>query len=206
MSKEKFTSPKGNLKWCMITGKGKETKKGSDKFKYQVVVSVDAKDPEAIKLMKSIDTFWAENKPKGAKPRPKTKAYKMEEHEETGEETGRVYFGFSTPTQYGTSGDAKKIKVFTAKTPVREVDLGSKQVGEESIGRAMGVLAIYEYEGSFGTTLYLDAISLSKFVQYEGGGVDAEDVVTDDEAEDIDLGETVVGTDSVQEEADAPRV
>ena len=205
MSKEKFTSPKGNLKWCIITGKGKETEKNSGKFKYQVVVKAHKDEPEVKEAMKHIDDFWAENKPKGSKPRPKTKAYKMEEDEDTGEETGYVYFGLSTPTTFGNSGDAKKIKVFTAKVPVREVDLGSKQIGEESTGRAMGVLAIYEFNGSFGSTLYLDAISLSTFVQYEGGGATAEDVVTDDDAEDIDLGESVVDTDSVSDE-DEPRV
>jgi len=198
MEKMKFTSPKGSPLWTIVTGKGKETEKGSNKFKYQTVIKVHQDD--AVAEMKIIDDFWAENKPKGAKARPKTKAYKMEEDKETGEETGYVLFGFSTPTTYGTSGDAKKIKVFTAKAPIREVALGDKQIGEGSIARAMGVLATYEYNGSYGTTLYLDAISLSKFAAYEGGGATAEDVVEDEEAEDIDLGETVVGTESVETE------
>ena len=199
---EKATTPKGNLKWAFVTGEGR-------KDKFSVVVKVHKDEPEAIEAMKHIDEFWTANKPKGAKPRPKTKAYKMEEDEDTGAETGYVYFSASTPTTYGKSGDKKTVKIFTAKAPVREVSLNGKQIGEESIGRAMGVLAIYEYEGSFGTTMYLDAISLSKFVEYVGG-VDASDVVTDDDADDIDLGETVVGTEAVQEEEtsseDTPRV
>ena len=200
--KEQFTSPKGNLKWAFVTGQGKETEKNSNKYKYQVVVSVDEAD--AKEAIAHIDNFWKENRPKGSKANPKTSAYKYEEDEETGERTGKVYFGMSTVTKF-PSGDAKIIKIFTAKKPVREVQLGDKKIGDESIGRGMGTLAIYEYNGSFGTTLYLDAISLSSFKPYVGG-VDADSVVEDDDAEDIDLGETVVGTDAVEEEAEKPRV
>jgi len=204
-AKENFTSPKGNLKWAFITKQGKETEQGSGKYKYSIVVKVPKE--EAEEAMKFIDTFWADNKPKNAKARPKTKAYKMEEDAETGEETGYVLFGFSTATTF-PSGDKKVVKIFTAKAPIREVTLGDKQIGEESLGRAIGTLAIYEFNNQFGTTCYLDAVSLSKFVAYAGGGVDASTVEADDDAEDIGLGEAVVGTDEVAEEApkDAPRV
>jgi len=202
MAKIKFTTPKGNLKWAFVTGKGKETEKNSNKYKYSVVVKAHQDLPEVKEAIKQIDEFWTENKPKAAKPRPKTTAYKYEEDEETGEKTGYVYFGMSTNTTF-PSGDTKLVKLFTAKTPVREVQLGDKKIGEESIGRGIGSLAIYEYNGSFGTTLYLDALSLSKFVEYVGG-TDASDVTTDDDAEDIDLGETVVDTSAVQEEASEP--
>jgi len=206
-AKEAYTSPKGNLKWAFVDGMGKETEKNSGKYKYSVVVKLLATDPSCVEAMAHIDQFWIDNKPKNAKVKPKTKAYKMEEDEHTGEETGYVYFSFSTATTF-PSGDKKVIKLFTAKTPVREVSLNGKKIGEESLGRAMGTLAIYEFNGSFGTTCFLDAISLSKFVEYVGG-VDAADVEADDDAEDIGLGETVVGTDSVAEEeqpTEAPRV
>jgi len=202
-----FITPKGNLKWAFVTGKGKESENNGVKtYKYSVVVKAHKDLPEVIEAMAVIDKFWEENKPKGAKPRPKTKAYKFEEDEESGEETGYVYFSISTNTSF-PSGDPKVVKIFTARPPVREVSLGEKKIGEDSIGRGMGSLAIYEYNGGFGTTLFLDAISLSKFVEYVGG-VDASDVVEDEDAEDIDLGTTVVDTTAVQEEgdADAPRV
>ena len=64
----------------------------------------------------------------------------------------------------------------------------------------MGSLAIFEYEGTYGTTLYLDAISLSKFVEYVGG-VDASSVEEDEDAEDIDLGMEAVEANDVQEES-----
>ena len=201
--KEAYTTPKGNLRWAFVDGKGKENKKKPGEFKYQVVVSVPL--AEAQEAIDYIDNFWKENRPKGSKANPKTKAYKYEEDADTGELTGMVFFGLSTKTTF-PSGDKKVVKLFTAKAPVREVQLGGKSIGEESIGRGMGSLAIYEYDG-FGTTLFLDAISLSKFVEYVGG-VDASDVVTDDDAEDIGLGETVVGTDAVADDTptEAPRV
>ena len=205
-AKEAITTPKGNLKWTFIDGLGKETEKNSGKYKYQTVVKVLATDPTCIEAMVHIDQFWVDNKPKNAKAKPKTRAYKMEEDETTGEETGYVLFGMSTVTTF-PSGDKKVVKLFTAKAPVREVSLGGKKIGAESLGRGIGTLAIYEYNGSFGTTMYLDAISLSKFVEYTGG-VDVESIDADDDAEDIGLGEAVVGTDEVAEEApkDAPRV
>ena len=203
-AKESFTSPKGNLKWTFVDGLGKETEKNSGEYKFQTVVKVAEAD--ALESIALIDKFWTDNKPKSAKPRPKTTAYKYEEDEETGERTGFVYFGMSTVTSF-PSGDAKVVKLFTAKAPVREVSLGGKKIGDESIGRGMGTLAIYEYNGSFGTTLFLDAISLSKFVEYVGG-VDANDVITDDDAEDIGLDMTTVDTSAVAEETptETPRV
>ena len=202
-AKEAWTSPKGNLKWTFIDGKGKETKKNSGNYKYQTVVKLLATDPLCIEAMAHIDAFWAENRPKHSKLKPKTKAYKMEEDDNTGEETGFVLFGFSTVTSF-PSGDAKIVKLFTAKEPIREVSLKGKKIGEGSLGRAIGTLAIYEYEGSFGTTCYLDAISLSKFEEYVSG-INVSSVEADDDAEEIDLGETVVGTDAVAEE-ETPRV
>lgn len=190
-AKEAFTSPKGNLKWAFVTGEGR-------KGKYSVVVCVPEED--AKEAIAEIDEFWKEHKPKAAKPRPKSTGYKYEEDEETGEKTGNVYFSFSTGTTF-PSGDPKVVKIFTAKKPVREVSLGTKKIGDESIGRALGSLAIFEYEGSYGTTLYLDAISLSKFVEYVGG-VDVNDIEEDEDAEDIDLGTETVDTSAVAEEAD----
>jgi len=203
LAKFKFTTPKGNLKWAFVDGKGKETEQGSGKFKYSVVVKVPlAEAQEAIKV---IDEFWTENKPKQAKPKAKSMAYKYEV-DETAEEnrTGYVLFGMSTSTTF-PSGDSKVVKIFTAKPPVREVKLNGKKIGAESLGRGIGTLAIYEYNGTFGTTLFLDAISLSTFKEYVGG-TDVGDVTTDDDADDIDLGETQVDTSAVQDETEKPRV
>ena len=181
--KVKFTTPKGNLKWAFVTGKGKEDDKGG--YKYSVVAKALKTDPEVIEAMKTIDAFWEENKPKQAKALAKTKAYKMEVDDDSGKETGYVLFGASTITVF-PSGDKKLVKIFTAKAPVRELNLGDKKIGEKSLGRVIGNLSIYEYNGSYGTTIYLDAISLSTFVEYYGS-IDTEAVTVDEDAEDINL-------------------
>ena len=182
LAKEKYTTPKGALKWAFVSGKGKEQDNGD--FKYSVVVKV--LEADAKEAMKHIDDFWLENKPKSAKANPKSKAYKFEENDDTGERTGYVLFGMSTKTTF-PSGDAKVVKIFRAKPPVIELDLQGKKIGEQSTGRGIGSLSIYEYKGSYGTTLFLDAISLSTFTEYVGGA-SADDVTADDDAEDIDFG------------------
>ena len=205
LPKIKFTTPKGNLKWAFITGKGKEGDNGS--HKYSTVVKAHKDDIGVAEAITAINEFWKDNKPNQAKPRPKSKAYKMEINEDTEEETGYVLFSLSTNTTF-PSGDKKAVKVFTAKAPVREVSLGNKMIGGESLGRGIGSLAIYEYKGSYGTTLFLDALSLSKFVEYSGG-TSAEDVTVDDEAEDIDMDDgipTEAHEAADEEPKDKPRV
>lgn len=195
-AKESFTSPKGNLLWCFITGEGR-------KDKYSTVVKVLEED--AKEAMAAIDLFWKENKPKQAKPRPKSTGYKYEENEETGEHTGYVLFSFSTGIAF-PSGDKKIVKVFRAKPPVVELDLQGKMIGDKSVGRAIGSLSIFEYEGTYGTTLYLDALSLSSFTEYVGG-VDESSVTADEDGDDMDF-EAKADVSSVSDEAptEAPRV
>ncbi len=193
---EKFTSPKGRFGTAFID---RPNKKG--KLKDIIVVP----KAEAAEATARIDKFWKDNRPTAAKPRPIHKGYMLATDEDTGEETGDILFIFSTNPTF-PSGDKKIVKVFTAKAPVREVSLNGKLIGRDSIGRGIGTLAIYEYDGDYGVSLYLDAISLSKFAEYVGGA-SASDVTTDDDADDIDLGETVVDTSAVQDEgADTPRV
>ena len=196
-AKEAFTSPKGTFGTAHIEKPNKK-----DKLKAIIVVP----EAEAKEAMAHIDAFWKENRPKGSKAVPKHKGYMVGTDEETGEETGEILFIFKTNPVF-PSGDKKIVKVFTAKKPVREVQLNGQLIGRESVGKAIGTLAIYEYDGEYGVSLYLDAISLSKFVPYVGG-VDINDIDEDDDAEDINLGTTVVGTDAVEDEevAEKPRV
>ena len=195
-AKEAFTSPKGTFGTAHIEKPNKK-----DKLKAIIVVP----EAEAKEAMTHIDAFWKENRPKGSKVLPAHKGYMMGTDEETGESTGEVLFIFKTNPTF-PSGDKKIVKVFTAKAPVREVQLNGKMIDKASVGKGMGTLAIYEYDGDYGVSLYLDAISLSKFVEYVGG-VDASSVEVDDDADDINLGTTVVGVEDVQEEeTEKPRV
>lgn len=193
----KFTTPKGNLKWAFISGDGRDGK-------YSIVVKVPEEQAKA--KMAIIDQFWKDNKPQQAKkPRPRTTGYKYEEDDETGERTGYVLFSLSTNSTW-PSGDKVEIGIFTAKKPVKKLDLGNKKIGEESLGFGVGTLSIYEYEGQYGTTLYLSGVQLSTFVEYTGGGIDEADLEADEDAEDIDLGIDLPEAQDEEEPAENPIV
>ena len=176
-AQEAFTSPKGQLHSAHIE---RPNKKG--KLKLIVVVP----KAQAQETTDYIDKFWKENKPRQAKGLPKHKGYMLATDEETGKETGDILFIFSTNPVF-PSGDSKVVKVFTAKKPIKEVKLHGKMIGKESTGRGIGKLAIYEYDGDYGVTLYLDAVSLSTFKEYVGG-VDESSVTADEDADDLDFG------------------
>ena len=93
------------------------------------------------------------------------------------EETGKVEFFFSTGTTW-PDGSQKKIKVYNSKGS--EVNLGDKKVGNGSVGRISGNMAIYDVAGNQGINLYLNSVMITKFVEY----VDGDD--WSDEAEDGD--------------------
>lgn len=176
-------TPKGNLEWVIISGEGRPNKTGKLMYKASVVCEPDAPGVEAFK--KSIDDFWKENKPKGAK-KPNTIGYRPhsvksnevgEDGEAIYEETGKVEFFFSTGTTW-PDGSQKKIKVYNSKGS--EVNLGDKKVGNGSVGRISGNMAIYDVAGNQGINLYLNSVMITKFVEY----VDGDD--WSDEAEDGD--------------------
>lgn len=155
MSKEKFTSPRGELMWVSISGTGKLDLNGKPKFTADLVCTPE----EAKPLTDMIDTLWEENKPKGAKA-PKSTGYK-----ET--EDGNIRFTFKTDTTY-PSGDPKEIAVYDSQAKRVQLDA---QIGNGSLGKVAGMAAVYDAGvAARGVTLYLDAVQLVKLVKYEGGG------------------------------------
>lgn len=181
---EKIKSTKGELQWVTITGEGKENLSG--KMKYQANVVLDPQNvPADAALVAKMDTFWEENKPKGFKRKPKSMGYYFNEpvldvdgdptYDEEGKKifnkNGKVHLTFSTDTSYAKTGDIKEIKVYNAKANV--VSLGDKTIGNGSIGYIAGAMGIYTSEKNgkildAGVTLYLDAIQLTKFVEFTG--------------------------------------
>jgi hypothetical protein len=193
-----FKTPKGEFTFVIINGEGHANQKG--KLQYKASVVLDPADPKCIAFKKLIDDFWAENKPKGAK-KPNTCGYrphtvKSTECDEDGdpiyEETGKLEFYSSTGTTW-PDGSKKVIRVYNSKA--KEVDLGTKKVGNGSVGYIAGNLDVYDVAGNQGVNLYLDAIQITKFVEYVAGpnfnvdddedGWDGEDVneFTGDEEE-----------------------
>jgi hypothetical protein len=181
---EKIKSTKGELQWITITGEGKENLSG--KMKYQANVVLDPKNVAAdAALIAKIDTFWEDNKPKGFKRKAKSMGYYFNEpvldadgdptYDEDGKKifnkNGKMHLTFSTDTVYAKTGDTKEIKVYNAKANI--VSLGDKTIGNGSIGYIAGAMGIYTSEKNgkildAGVTLYLDAIQLTKFVEFTG--------------------------------------
>lgn len=182
-----FKSPKGVLNWVIITGEGKINMSGKLKYNADLVLPKDS--DEAKKLIDFIDEYWLANLPTGfnAKRAPKSTGYRDEmiavldkdgekQYGEDGkvmkEATGNVVFTFSTDTTY-PSGDQKKVVVFNAKG--NKVDLGSKKIGNLSEGRISGAVGVYTVKDpkgktitDAGTTLYLNSVMLTKFVEFSG--------------------------------------
>lgn len=164
MSKLIFMSPKGEFRWAFISGAGRKNElNGKTEYSIDVLVPAD----EAQEAITILDSFWNENKPKGAKT-PKTTGYKIAEN------GGEVKFTFKTSTTF-PSGDAKKVRVFNAKA--QEIELPKDQrIGNGSRGRVMGMMSIYDAPGAKGVTLYLDSVQLTKFVPYAAeAGFDADE-------------------------------
>lgn len=172
MTNKVIDSPVGTLEWVVIDGEGKPDLNGVPKYQCDVVIT-----PEQAKtFVPLVEEFWKENKPKGATDAKSLGIYphtvKDEEaSKEAGEnvykETGNTVIRFKTGTTF-QSGDPKVIKIFNSKG--NEVSLQGKKIGNGSRGRVNGVMAIYNVnKATCGVTFYLNAIQLSKFVEFTGG-------------------------------------
>jgi hypothetical protein len=172
MTTQVIDSPVGDLEWVFIDGEGKKDLQDVPKYQVDVVLT-----PETAKsFVKLVEKFWEDNKPKGAKDAKSLGIYphmvKDEEaSKEAGEnvykETGNTVVRFKTNITYA-SGDPKVIKIFNSKG--NEISLHGKKIGNGSRGRVNGVMAIYNInKATCGVSFYLNAIQLSKFVEFTGG-------------------------------------
>lgn len=190
MSTKKFTSPKGELEWVTIDGEGKANLSG--KMQYVANVVVGSEDP----ILDEIAEFFEENKPQGFKKAPKsTGIYEYKKATENKDEDGKTIYetdetkvslSFKTDTHY-PDGTPKKIQLYNAKANKVELPKGVS-IGNSSIGQISGAMGIYVNKTpngkavvDAGVTLYLNAIKISKLVEYEGEGDNFEPDDGDDE-------------------------
>lgn len=199
----KVESPRGTFEWVVHTGEGKENLSGD--MKYVVNLVLDPQNIEADKkFIDSIHAFWEANKPKGFKKKPKSLGYKLhdvvtddegnpvldDEDKKVYDSEGKVFVVFNTSTTWPAKGDEapkpKVIKVYNAKNVV--VDLAGQQIGNGSEGYVSGAMDIYVTKAKeAGVTLYLNAIQLMKFVEFNqdaGFAVHAEEDGWTGEAEE----------------------
>ncbi len=149
--KRQITTPVGEFKWAFIT-KSRENLSGVKQYSITLVLTPE----EAKPLISEIEVVWKES---GIKKPMKSAGYKTNED-------GNIEFNFKTNETFA-DGTQNKVAVFDAKG--RKVDLGDRLIGNGSRGRVKGVAATYEQGPNAGVTLYLNAIQIVKFVEYEGG-------------------------------------
>lgn len=194
---EKIKSPKGLLEWVSITGEGKENLSGKMKYQANVVLDPHNNAVDAA-CIESIKAFWEANKPQGFKRPAKSLGFYFHDvvtdaagdavYDDEGKKVfnkeGKMHLTFSTDTTFAKTGDTKVIKIYNAKANV--VSLGEKSIGNGSVGYIAGAMGIYTSEKGgkivdAGVTLYLDAIQLTKFVEYTGADAG---FAADEDAED----------------------
>lgn len=179
-------TPRGELQWVTISGEGKENMSG--KLQYVASIAFDPKDPAWAALIKQVEEFWETNRPKSIKKAKSNGFYpetrKTGETDENGkaitEPTGRMMLQFKTSTAW-PDGKPTVVKVYNAKG--NQVFLGDKRIGNGSLGEIAGSYDIYTNtlpkSGQVvdaGVTFYLNAIKISKFLEYSNdAGFDADD-------------------------------
>jgi len=155
MSKQSFKTPKGDFMWAFVTGQGRKNLNGNDEFTIQVEVP----EKEAKAAMDEITAFWNDNKPKGAKE-PKSLGFKVVD--------GKAIFTLKTKTTYA-DGKEKEVRIFDASAKRVTMPDGVR-IGNGSRGLASGIMAVYDAGvAARGVTLFLDAIQITKFVEYSEG-------------------------------------
>jgi len=195
---ERIVTPVGDLKWVFITGQGKKDLNDNDRYVASVAFPSDS--PELESITESINNYWNENKPKG-KNKFKSNGIK-EEFDKDGNATGYHLVNFWTGITF-PDGSPKVIKTMNARGA--EVALGIKKIGNGSRGAISGAMAIYQNGPNVGVTLYLNAIQLTKFVEFSS---DAGFEVQEDEdgwtGEDLNEGGFPAQTEDTASSGDAP--
>ncbi len=173
MAKAKnFATPKGEIVWVYITGEGKEDMNGNPRYSASLRLKNDS--PELAKIKADINEYWKEHKPKGMKQ--KSNGIREEKtKDDDGEETltGYSLVNFWTGIAF-PDGKPKVVPVYNAKQV--KVDLGDKRIGNGTIGHISGAMSLYTIQSKgkisqAGITLYLNAIQIVKFEEYQGSTV-----------------------------------
>lgn len=178
MSTKQVESPRGDLEWVLITGEGTASMSGVMQYKASLVL--EGAQAETFKAL--LDDYWEEEHPKGIKIAKSMGYYPHTERTDeidpdtdkpVYKETGKTLFVFKTGVKF-PDGKPKVVTIFNAKGA--EVSIGDKKIGNGSRGRIKGAIGIYTVLNpqtkkviQGGVTLYLNAIQLSKFVEFKSG-------------------------------------
>lgn len=155
MSKKQVTSPRGKLMWVFISGEGRLNDLNQKK-EFSAEVHMPLADGKP--LIAEIDAFLAENKDKSMKGNPKSTGYRIDEASNT------VRFIFKTGAAF-PDGTTKKIKTYDSQAKLVTLE-PEVRVGNGSIGRISGTLALYNAPGAWGASLYLDAVQIVRLEKF----------------------------------------
>jgi len=200
----KFKTKVLPLKWTYISGTGAPkygkqfTSEDPFDFEYKASAIVDAK--QAKEIQKQINEFWKENKPaKIVKPTTTFLKPEMVESDSVDEygakikkPSGNYVLSASTNSVFKTKDGIVKsnIAILNSKgqkfPEIHPLVKGEVGVGDGSLGVIHGDMAITEYEGKAYVKLYLKGVQFAKFVPYEGGGIDAEDLGVEDDGTNLE--------------------
>lgn len=176
-----FKTPIGELRWVNISAQGADQSMAKDGSKMQKVATIyltgDQKEAVITELQRIWEAFKTEQ---GLKKGvlPKSTGYRFVTDED-GNETGEVSLCFKTNVKF-PDGTENVVKVLNPKG--QEINLGDRKIGNGSRGVIHGEAAYYDAQGTKGITLYLKAIQLTKFVEYQQN-VDAEDLSAEGEGD-----------------------
>lgn len=190
MSADKGTknvTPVGELHWVNISGQGKENYNGDG---YNYVATVYLTGEKAENERKKIDDVLgpvpkgAIVKSKGYKELLKDKDGNLYSPDKTGavnvenedgdivdisedcEASGIWAFTYSTKTTF-EDGKTKEIAVYNKDA--KKINMGDKLIGNGSSGAISGKLKRFVSGKEVGVSLFLHALQITKFVEYEGG-------------------------------------
>lgn len=177
--KKTFKTPICELRWVNLVGQDVSyDKDGSQIKKVATAVIKDAEIAKEIELQ--IKNIWDECKEKlGLKKAINDNSVLKPVNDENGNFTGEWELRFKTNVSF-PDGTENKIPIYNAKG--KEVELGSRKIGNGSEGIIHGEIAYYDAKAKKGLTLYLKAIQITKFVEYKVGveAVDVSNEVGDD--------------------------
>lgn len=167
-------SPVGELEWVIVGGQGKLNTL-NDKYYYQATLVLDSESQECKDFIAEIDQFFEDEADKKMKKKNKKSTGYAPHKVRTGEdedgdpiyeETGKTAFMFKTETTF-KDGNAKTIGIHNAKGA--RVALGNRKIGNGSVGRINGVIKTYDQVKDTGTSLYLNAVQLVKYIPFADG-------------------------------------
>ena len=173
-----ISTPVGKLMWVNISGTGKDN--FNKDFK-EYVASVVISEENSKELRDQINNFYV--KQKGKKKQPKSLGFKPctkegKKIENDDDVASHFAFNFKTRTEF-KDGKTKKIAVYNSNA--KKVDIGDTVIGNGSEGAISGNMSCYTNGPNSGVSLWLNAVQLTKLVEYESDAdvgfeiVDAED-------------------------------